>query len=151
MSDTQSRLTFTNTGTAPIYYDAYPEINGIRSTESLKGLSPGETRIFTIPISTDSPNVRIYSPHILSGQEIQFAANTISTGISSLSGFSVQLIHNQLEMSADCDVHLFDIHGKPAGTWHNVRSADISAYPTGFYIAVVSCKGETLRLKIIRK
>ncbi len=39
-SDIRSRVTIRNAGIAPIYYDAYPTVNGIRAETSLKGLFP---------------------------------------------------------------------------------------------------------------
>ena len=38
----ESRITVTNTGVAPIYYDAYPAVNGVRAKDSLK--FPGTRR-----------------------------------------------------------------------------------------------------------
>lgn len=73
--DTDSRVTITNTGVAPIYYDAYVSIDGVRASESLRGLLPGETRTFTIQqaIAT-SKNVTITSDHILPSQQIEYDA-----------------------------------------------------------------------------
>ena len=74
------RLTIQNAGIAPIYYDAFPAVNGSRSTQSLKGLQPGESLTHAIPISSDdktrknAPIVTIESARLVSGQVIEIEA-----------------------------------------------------------------------------
>ena len=65
----------TNNGIAPIYRDAYLAVDGVRSTESLKGLLPGQTRTFTVARQAHPDNVTIESDFILPGQTIQFDAD----------------------------------------------------------------------------
>lgn len=77
-SDTQSRVTVENTGAAPIYYDAFVAINGVRSAESLKHLVPGESRQFTIESGGKNPTLRIECDRLVPGQEIGFEANLVS-------------------------------------------------------------------------
>jgi len=64
----------TNTGVAPIYRDAYPAVDGTRSSTSLKGLLPGEEKIFYIDKPTDGSDFSIESDFILPSQSIQFEA-----------------------------------------------------------------------------
>jgi len=72
----QTTVTFTNEGIAPIYKDAYPAVGTTRSTTSLKGLLPGESRVCVIPAMLTSANdLQILSDHILPTQQIQFNAD----------------------------------------------------------------------------
>ena len=74
----ETRLSVTNQGVAPIYRDAYFAIGQHRSTMSLKGLLPQDTLKVTIPAGLTKPeDLHITSPHILSTQEIEFAAQFI--------------------------------------------------------------------------
>jgi hypothetical protein len=70
----RTRVTATNTGIAPIYYDAYFALNGKRSAQSLKGLLPGEKRTFLIETSGTQP-LSIVCDRLVPGQEIEFEAN----------------------------------------------------------------------------
>lgn len=74
-SDSQSLITITNTGIAPIYYDAYPSVNGTRSDLSLKGLLPGQSRAFEIEQGGTSPTLSIDSDHLVAGQSIEYSAD----------------------------------------------------------------------------
>jgi hypothetical protein len=69
------RVTIENSGIAPIYYDAFPAVNGIRSSTSLKGLLPGETKEFMIPSGGGSPVLTIECDRLVRGQRIDFDAN----------------------------------------------------------------------------
>jgi hypothetical protein len=61
-----------NVGVAPIYYDAFVAVNGIRASESLKFLSPGETILCYVQAGGESPNLTIESDRILGTQTIQY-------------------------------------------------------------------------------
>lgn len=72
---TETRLSVTNQGVAPIYRDAFFAIGEHRSTTSLKGLLPQDTLKLSIPTGlTQAEDLHITSPHILPTQEIEFAA-----------------------------------------------------------------------------
>lgn len=73
-SSKQSRIRITNIGAAPIYYDAYPTVNGLRSGLSLKGLLPQKTLEFIIDSGGDKPAFTIESDHLVEGQVIGFSA-----------------------------------------------------------------------------
>lgn len=74
----ETRLSVTNQGVAPIYRDAYFAIGQHRSTMSLKGLLPQDTLKVTIPTGlSKAEDLHIISPYILSTQEIEFAAQFI--------------------------------------------------------------------------
>ena len=68
-------VTIKNNGIAPIYYDAYPTIDGSRSSESLKGLISGDTKTFTINAAAAGEDLEITCDRLVKGQEIQFDAN----------------------------------------------------------------------------
>ena len=70
-----SELRIENIGIAPIYYDAYPAVDGVRSENSLKGLLPGETKDFSIPQVSTDPAVSIECDRLVAGQRIQFQAD----------------------------------------------------------------------------
>lgn len=71
----ETEIEVINEGIAPIYYDAYFALDQTPSTESLKGLLPGKTRIVRVPTSAKGKDLRIQSPRLVSGQVIEFAAD----------------------------------------------------------------------------
>ena len=71
----QAAVAVTNTGIAPIYYDAYIAVNGVRASESLKGLLPGEEVSYVVASGGSSPSLTIESDRLVSGQVIQFEAD----------------------------------------------------------------------------
>jgi hypothetical protein len=75
VSDTAARVTVTNTGAAPIYYDAFVAVNGVRAQESLKGLLPGEDRQFTVASGGADPKLTIECDRLVAGQRIEFEAD----------------------------------------------------------------------------
>ncbi len=70
----RSRITVSNTGVAPIYYDAYPAISGLRSDTSLRGLAPGEQRVCRVARVGTANDVSIECDRLVPGQMIQFEA-----------------------------------------------------------------------------
>jgi hypothetical protein len=74
-SNSRSIVTFTNTGIAPIYFDAYPAVNGVRAAESLKGLLPGQDRAFSIAAGGDAPALTIECDRLVPGQSIEYDAD----------------------------------------------------------------------------
>lgn len=75
ISGNTATIEIENTGIAPIYYDAYPAINGSRSKESLKELQPGTSKVFTISDTGSGSDLTIECDHILPGQTIQYEAD----------------------------------------------------------------------------
>lgn len=71
------RLRATNEGVAPIYRDAFFAAGGKRSRESLRGLLPGQEKVFVIKRVTkdDLAEISIRSDAILPSQQIEFAAD----------------------------------------------------------------------------
>lgn len=72
-----------NSGIAPIYYDAFPAVNGVRSKQSLKGLLPGRTATFEIESGGLSPVLTIQSDRLVPGQQILFDADLTAAAKSS--------------------------------------------------------------------
>lgn len=74
-SSARSLVTVVNRGIAPIYYDAYVTVNGVRAGQSLKGLLPDQSLEVEIKAGGNRPVVTIESDRLVAGQEIQFAAD----------------------------------------------------------------------------
>lgn len=74
-STSRSRVTLTNRGIAPIYYDAFVTINGVRAQQTLKGLLPNESLTVEINSGGIQPLLTIESDRLVTGQEIQFEAD----------------------------------------------------------------------------
>lgn len=74
-SSSESRITVTNIGVAPIYYDAYVTVNDVAATSSLKGLLPGASADFSVAAGGSNPILTIESDRLVDGQRIEFEAN----------------------------------------------------------------------------
>lgn len=72
---TDSRISISNQGIAPIYYDAFVSIDGVRSAESLKGLLPGKSQSFSIPMGGTAPKLAIECDRLVPGQSIEYEAD----------------------------------------------------------------------------
>jgi len=68
-------VTVRNTGIAPIYYDAYVAVNGVRSADSLKGLLPGTSREYRVMAGGSDPVLTIECDRLVDGQEIFYDAD----------------------------------------------------------------------------
>ncbi len=69
-----ARVTVRNTGVAPIYYDAFPTVNGVRAKDSLKGLLAGQQRDFSIASGGANAKLTIECDRLVPGQQIEFEA-----------------------------------------------------------------------------
>lgn len=69
------RVTIRNDGIAPLYCDAYPSIDGVRSNDSLKGLLPGTAKSFEFNRRSEAPRLTIESDRLVPGQTINFEAD----------------------------------------------------------------------------
>lgn len=83
-------ITVKNTGIAPIYRDAFFAINGVRATETLAGLLPGDVLTLTIPapLGVDADGFAVAAPvivsdYILDTQKIEYDSDT-SVGIDNV-------------------------------------------------------------------
>jgi len=61
-----------NYGVAPIYYDAYIAVDGVRSAQSLKLLSPGDTLTCSVSAGAEDGDISIECDKLLESQSIQF-------------------------------------------------------------------------------
>jgi hypothetical protein len=61
-----------NYGVAPIYYNAYIAVDGIRSPASLKLLAPGDTKTFGVSAGAMNAAITIECDRLVEGQKIQF-------------------------------------------------------------------------------
>ena len=73
--DNRSRVEIENVGVAPIYYDAFVAVNGIRSSDSLMGLLPGNKKTLAIDSGGDHPTLAIECDRLVQGQRIEFEAD----------------------------------------------------------------------------
>ena len=65
-----------NIGVAPIYRDAYVEVDGVRGELNLRTLMPGEKAWVTIPCKASKKSrPAIACDHLVDGQEIQYKAD----------------------------------------------------------------------------
>lgn len=72
VSDTESIVEIENVGVAPFYFDAYVAVNGIRATETLKLLAPGDKITSNVASGGDNAVVTIESDRILETQKIEY-------------------------------------------------------------------------------
>lgn len=71
----QTKVTVTNEGIAPFYYDAYFYLGDVAGQPSLRGLLPGASIEVTLDQIPNNLALTIQSPRIVSGQRIEFAAD----------------------------------------------------------------------------
>ena len=71
----RSEIEIANEGVAPIYRDAWIAVGGVRAAESLRGLLPGDRRVFAVAAAAEPGNVAIVSDAILPSQRIEFDAD----------------------------------------------------------------------------
>lgn len=141
-------VTIKNNGIAPLYYDAYPAVNGTRSDTSLKGLLAGQSRTFSINAVAGNQELSIASDRLVSGQEIQFDANlkegTLAVGSIALKN-TITLYPNPFQESltvinkrnSAIEVTLYTVLGKAVHE-EIINSGrqliDTDALAAGFYI-----------------
>ncbi len=70
-----ARVEIENVGIAPIYYDAFPAIDGVRSQKSLKGLLPQQRAVFDVAAGGSAPQLTIQCDRLVAGQAIGFDAD----------------------------------------------------------------------------
>lgn len=92
---TETRIKVTNNGVAPIYRDAYFAIGSIRSSQSLRGLLPGEEIEVSIPAALECDdkgnalsNPLIVCDYILETQNIEYEYEGTASGISNVNSCS---------------------------------------------------------------
>lgn len=70
-----AQVEMANEGIAPFYYDAFPAVNGVRSSTSLKGLLPGERRVFAVSAGGTAPRLTVECDRLSPGQRIGYVAD----------------------------------------------------------------------------
>lgn len=74
-SATRAEVEVRNFGIAPLYYDAWVAVDGVRAGESLRGLQPGEQRVFTIDAGGSAPTLTVECDRLVPGQRIELRAD----------------------------------------------------------------------------
>ncbi|WP_203583412.1 DUF4832 domain-containing protein [Paludibacter sp. 221] len=75
VKENTSRVKVKNTGVAPIYYNAYITVNGVRCKDSLIDLQPGEEKLYEISSGGETPVLTIECDRLVEGQKIEFEAD----------------------------------------------------------------------------
>ncbi len=112
-----------NVGIASFYYDAYPAVNDVRATESLRYLAPGETRTFHIAAGGENPVLTIACDRLVAGQHIDYFGTTsvgidgrqnetINAKIFPSSLHSGESLHIEMEESGHTTVTIFNVSGQ---------------------------------------
>lgn len=70
-----ARILIANVGVAPIYRDAFVELDGEKGELNLRTLMPGEEAWVTFPHATVESVPHIVCDHLVEGQEIQYQAD----------------------------------------------------------------------------
>lgn len=73
-SATQSRVTVTNAGIAPLYADAFVAVNGTRGEANLRGLLPGQSLTVLVSSGGTRPTLTIECDRLVAGQTIRYEA-----------------------------------------------------------------------------
>ncbi len=87
----QTKMVVKNIGVAPLYRDAYFAIGSTRSSETLRGLLPGESLDVTVPAALECDekgralsNPVIVCDYILDTQTIEYDCDSIATGVQTI-------------------------------------------------------------------
>jgi len=76
INDNSANVLIANVGVAPIYRDAFVEVEGVRGDYNLRELMPGEEKWVTIACkATSASRPVIACDHLVKGQEIQYQAD----------------------------------------------------------------------------
>ena len=76
INDSGANVLIANVGVAPIYRDAFVEVEGVRGDYNLRELMPGEEKWVTIACkATSASRPVIACDHLVKGQEIQYQAD----------------------------------------------------------------------------
>jgi hypothetical protein len=136
-----------NEGSAPIYYDAYPAVNGVRATESLKYLDHNATKTFYIPSGGTEPVLSIESDAILDGQSIGFYG-TLNSAIGEINSSSKladvypnnvergNMIHIQTLNNQKMNLEFYQLSGQllVSDTFVNQYNLSTKKLKSGMYI-----------------
>lgn len=146
-----SIVTVENFGVAPIYYDAFIAVDGVRAGESLAGLQPQESMTFGVSAGGDAPELTIECDRLVDGQKIEFEADLEETaGIADIP--AVNLFKGIL-----CDeLAVYSLTGqllllKYYSDNTTLECRLFNSLPQGFFCAVLRNRGvETAFFTIVR-
>ncbi|MDP3378914.1 MAG: hypothetical protein Q8S53_11160, partial [Brevundimonas sp.] len=71
----RSEVTVENGGVAPLYFPAYVAVEGVRAGSSLKGLLPGQSRVFQVAAGGAAPRLTVECDRLVPGQRIEYEAD----------------------------------------------------------------------------
>lgn len=155
-------VTIKNNGISPIYYDAYPTVNGIRSSGSLKGLINGESKVFTINSIAFGEDLTIECDRLVLGQKIQFDAaleGNITGTISNYINPELYIYPNPFVDQLNIDnvggamFSVWSVLGEKMYETNSISSIQISTtnFPAGIYIVKMKNGKEEVIQKIIKR
>jgi hypothetical protein len=147
-----------NSGVAPIYYDAFISVNGVRSSQSLKLLAPGESLECTVSAGGDNPMLSIESDRLVPGQSIGYLGteNFSATDEQSAQRDAFKIfpsvlrqgeninIQKQTPGSGPAKLELFSLNGKlvhQVDSLQNMLSISTVSFRTGIYFIRISGNG----------
>jgi hypothetical protein len=152
-----SVIVITNSGVAPIYYDAYVAVNGVRATQSLKLLSPGETLECTVSAGGSDPLLTIESDRLVAGQSIGYLGTENFSSISeekvnhplfrifptTLQRGEAVHIQSQVDGIEIVKIEVFSLSGKLMQQFNShekTRILQTDTFDTGMYFIRISGK-----------
>jgi len=148
-----SVVTVKNVGVAPIYYDAYISVDGVRSPVSLKLLVPGDSIVCPVAAGGNDPQLTIESDRLVEGQTIEYLGTENYVGIKEKNketGFLIfpnpvrenGSIHlkNETDKSKQVQVRIFDLTGqiRYSGSFKKEMAVDLSNLSSGLYLVSVN-------------
>jgi len=157
-----SKIEVKNVGIAPIYYDAYIAVNGVKANETLKFLQPGETKLYKIASGGSNPQITIECNRLVPSQEIQFEGtedNTTSIkknkALTNVELFPSVLNRGEILNIRINDypenmlnINIYDISGKNVYSKQlnpNSLSLNTGSFTNGIYILKVNSTGNIYR------
>ncbi len=111
-----------NVGVAPIYYDAYAAIGGVRALESLKYLAPESTLTCHIPAGSADPTVTIECDRLVPGQTIGYEADL--PGGNAVAGPGSPGRHPAALRKTVASIQLYSPAGRAIASWREIPCGD---------------------------
>ena len=147
-----------NVGVAPIYYDAFVSVNGVRSPKSLKLMAPGESLECALAAGGDKPLLSIESDRLVPGQSIGYLGteNFSATDEQPAQRDAFKVFPSVLRQGENINIQkqtpgpdpakleLFSLNGKlvyQVDSLQNTLSISTGSFRTGIYFVRISGKG----------
>ena len=157
-----SMVSVKNIGIAPIYYDAFITVDGVRSSTSLKYLLPGDSIVCPVSAGGTKPELTITSDRLVEGQEIEFYGTENFLGLSETGNKGSLLIFPnpvkqnssfqlQAENSQEKWVKIYGVKGQLvySGAFKKELSIGTNGFNKGLYVVTVDDGGLVLRRKFV--